>query len=217
MGVDPLLLRDQCGHTLDSTDLRELGTRIVGKVRDCYVDGERRALVATDRISAFDVVLGTIPFKGQVLNQLAAFWFDRTARIAPNHILSVPDPNVTLARECRLLPVEFVYRAYLTGVSNTSIWVAYARGDRDYCGHRLPDGLRKHGRLPQPLLTPTTKAEQGAHDALTSREELLAGGAISADLYDRAGRTPRARELFGWVATHAPDLADVRDRARTLS
>jgi phosphoribosylaminoimidazole-succinocarboxamide synthase len=171
---------------VERTQLRGLGERIEGKVRDCYVQQGRRVLVATDRVSAFDVVLGTIPLKGQVLNQLAAFWFERTAQLAPNYVLDVPDPNVTVGRECRLLPVEFVVRAYLTGGSPTSIWTAYAAGERRYCGHELPEGLRKHECLPRPLLTPTTKAEQGAHDELTSREELIGAGQVEAGLYDRA-------------------------------
>jgi phosphoribosylaminoimidazole-succinocarboxamide synthase len=184
--IDSELLRAQCARTLDATDFPALGTKYEGKVRDSYVKDGRRTIVVTDRISAFDRVLGTIPFKGQVLNQIAAFWFERTRDVAPNHVLSVPDPNVTVGRECALVPIEFVVRGYLTGVTGTSIWTAYARGDRVYCGHRLPEGLRKHERLPKPLLTPTTKAEQGAHDELTSREGAIASGAISAELYDRA-------------------------------
>jgi phosphoribosylaminoimidazole-succinocarboxamide synthase len=184
--VDPKLLEAQCGHTLARTDFAGLGARIEGKVRDSYVQGDRRTLVATDRISAFDRVLGTIPWKGQVLNQLAAFWFERTREVAPNHVIAVPDPNVTIGRECRGVPLEFVVRGYLTGVTDTSIWTAYSRGDRAYCGHRLPEGLRKHERLPRPLLTPTTKAEQGAHDALISREAAIEQGLVSAELYDRA-------------------------------
>jgi phosphoribosylaminoimidazole-succinocarboxamide synthase len=186
MGADPVLLREQCGRTLERTDFPELGERIEGKVRDNYLRGRVRTIVATDRISAFDVIIGTIPFKGQVLNQLAAFWFEETRELVPNHLLAVPDPCVSIVKECRLLPVEFVYRAYLTGVSNTSIWSAYERGERLYCGHRLPEGLRKHERLAEPLLTPTTKAEQGAHDMLTSREELIASGVISEEDYDAA-------------------------------
>jgi phosphoribosylaminoimidazole-succinocarboxamide synthase len=186
--VDIDQLQDQCAHTVERTHLPELGERIEGKVRDCYVQQGKRFLVATDRVSAFDVVLGTIPLKGQVLNQLAAFWFERTAQLAPNYVLDVPDPNVTVGRECRLLPVEFVVRAYLTGGSPTSIWTAYDRGERRYCGHELPEGLRKHERLPRPLLTPTTKAEQGAHDELTSREELVGGGHVEEGLYDRAAQ-----------------------------
>jgi phosphoribosylaminoimidazole-succinocarboxamide synthase len=184
--VDPELLKAQCGRTLERTDLPELGERIEGKVRDSYVKDGKRTLVATDRISAFDRVLGTIPFKGQVLNQLAAFWFDRTRDVAPNHVIAVPDPNVTIGRECRGVPLEFVVRGYLTGVTSTSIWTAYSRGERVYCGHRLPDGLRKHERLPQPLLTPTTKAEQGAHDELISRDAAIEQGLVDAALYDRA-------------------------------
>ncbi len=186
MPVDPKLLEAQCGRTLVRTDFAGLGTRIEGKVRDSYVRDDRRTLVATDRISAFDRVLGTIPWKGQVLNQLAAFWFERTRAVAPNHVISVPDPNVTIGRECRGVPLEFVVRGYLTGVTDTSIWTAYARGDRVYCGHGLPEGLRKHDRLPRPLLTPTTKAEQGAHDQLTSREAAIEQRLVSAELYDRA-------------------------------
>jgi phosphoribosylaminoimidazole-succinocarboxamide synthase len=184
--IDPDLLRAQCAKTLDRTDFEALGPKYEGKVRDCYVKDGKRTIVVTDRISAFDRVLGTIPFKGQVLNQIAAFWFDRTREVAPNHVLAVPDPNVMIGRECTGVPIEFVVRGYLTGVTSTSIWTTYAKGERTYCGHRLPDGLRKHERLPRPLLTPTTKAEQGAHDELTSREELLARGVSTADLYDRA-------------------------------
>ncbi len=186
MSIDPDLLREQCSRTLERTDFPALGVKHEGKVRDSYVRDGRRTIVVTDRISAFDVVLGTIPFKGQVLNQIAAFWFERTRGVAPNHVLDVPDPNVTVGAECGLVPIEFVVRGYLTGVTNTSIWTAYARGERVYCGHRLPDGLRKHERLPAPLLTPTTKAQAGAHDELTSREALIAGAVVTVEFYDRA-------------------------------
>lgn len=212
MGIDPVVLARQCGRTLGRTDLAGLGRRIEGKVRDCYVEVGRRTLVASDRISCFDVVVGTIPFKGQVLNQIAAFWFEKTASVAPNHVLSVPDPCVTVARECRPLPVEFVYRGYLTGVSSTSIWRAYEAGERLYCGHRLPDGLRKHQRLPEALLTPTTKAEHGEHDALTSREDLIASGVISQAHYDEGARI--AARLFAagqaWAATRGLILVDTK-------
>ncbi len=186
MPVSPEVLLAQCAQTVDSTDFPTLGTRIQGKVRDSYVKDGRRTIIATDRISAFDVVLGTIPLKGQILNQLAAFWFERTKDLAPNHILEVPDPNVTVAMECEIIPVEFVVRGFLTGSSNTSIWTAYERGDRHYCGHTLPDGMAKHQRLPEPLLTPTTKAERGAHDEPVSREEAIAGGLITAARYQEA-------------------------------
>ena len=159
MPIDTALLRDLCGRTLERTDFAGLGRREEGKVRDSYVGEKRRTIVVTDRVSCFDVVVGTIPLKGQVLNQLAAFWFEKTRALAPNHLISVPDPNVSVVRELEVLPVEFVMRGHLTGVTSTSIWTAYERGDASYCGHVLPKGLRKHERLPEPLLTPTTKAK----------------------------------------------------------
>ena len=186
--IDDALLRELCERTLHDTNFEGLGQRIPGKVRDSYVQGDRRTIVVTDRVSCFDVIVGTIPLKGQILNQLAAFWFEKTRSAAPNHLIDVPDPSVSIVKECEILPVEFVYRGYLTGSTNTSIWTAYERGDRQYCGHQLPDGLRRHEQLPEPLLTPTTKAPQGEHDELTSRDELIASGAISEALYDEAAR-----------------------------
>jgi phosphoribosylaminoimidazole-succinocarboxamide synthase len=194
MGMDITLLRELCSRTLERTDFAELGTRFEGKVRDSYVKGGRRTIIVSDRVSCFDVVVGTLPLKGQVLNETAAFWFGKTEGIAPNHLIEVPDPCVSVVKECELLPVEFVYRGYLTGSTKTSIWTAYESGQRRYCGHDLPDGLRRHEPLPEPLLTPTTKAEMGAHDELTSREELIAGGTITEERYDEAARI--ARELF---------------------
>jgi phosphoribosylaminoimidazole-succinocarboxamide synthase len=212
MGIDPVLLRDQCRRTLKSTDFPELGRRIEGKVRDCYVKGDRRVLVASDRVSCFDVVVGTIPFKGQVLNQLAAFWFERTVSVAPNHVISVPDPMVTIARECTPVPIEFVVRGYLTGATSTSIWRAYEQGERVYCGHSLPDGMKKHQKLPAPLLTPTTKAEKGEHDELISRDELVARGVITRARYDEAESL--ALRLFAagqaWAATRGLILVDTK-------
>jgi len=212
MGIDPVLLRDQCKRTLQRSDFPELGRRIEGKVRDCYVKGDRRILIASDRISCFDVVVGTIPFKGQVLNQLAAFWFEKTRDVAPNHVIDVPDPMVTVARECTPVPIEFVFRAYLTGSSSTSIWKAYAAGERLYCGHRLPDGMKKHQRLQAPLLTPTTKAEKGEHDELISREQLVARGAISAERYDAAERFLSRLFTAGqsWATTRGLILVDTK-------
>ena len=186
MPVDTALLQELCSRTLERTDFTGLGRRDEGKVRDSYIGEKRRTIVVSDRVSCFDVVVGTIPLKGQVLNQLAAFWFEKTRAIAPNHLIEVPDPNVSVVRELKVVPVEFVMRGYLTGVSSTSIWTAYERGERRYCGHDLPDGLSRHEPLPEPLLTPTTKAEQGEHDELTSREELIASGAISEERYDQA-------------------------------
>src|SRR5687767_8226764 len=191
------LFERQLSQTLDGTDLK-IGTKYEGKVRDNYsTDDGRRILVATDRISAFDVVLGTIPFKGQVLNQIAQYWFEETAKIAPNHVLSVPDPNVTIGRECAPLKAEFIMRAYLTGVTTTSIWYAYERGAREFCGHKLPEGMKKNQKLPRPLLTPSTKAEKGDHDVSVSRAELLEMGAVTAEDFDRAAVIADALFTFG--------------------
>jgi len=186
LAVDRERLRALCSQTLADTAFEGLGERVVGKVRDSYVQAGRRTIVVSDRVSCFDVVVGTIPLKGQVLNQMAAFWFERTKSIARNHLIAVPDPSVSIVEECEPLPVEFVMRGYLTGSSSTSIWTAYARGVRQYCGHTLPEGLQRHEKLPEAILTPTTKAAQGGHDQPSSREELIESGVISEALYDRA-------------------------------
>ncbi len=169
--------------TLGRTDFAHLGVRHEGKVRDSYVDGGVRTIVTTDRLSAFDRVLGTIPFKGQVLNQIANYWFDATSDIVANHLLDVPDPNVVRVRECDPVLLEFVVRGYITGVTKTSLWPAYEAGARTIAGNRLPDGLRKNQRLKAPVLTPTTKLE--ASDRNLGRDDAIAEGLVTADLFDR--------------------------------
>ena len=176
------LARELLG-TLDRTDFSHVGVRQEGKVRDSYVDGDVRTIVTTDRLSAFDRILGTIPFKGQVLNQIANYWFDATSDIVPNHLLQVPDPNVVRVRDCAPVPLEFVVRAYITGVTTTSLWLNYEAGARTIAGNPLPDGLRRNERLPAPILTPTTKSE--AHDRNLSRDEAIAEGLVTAELFDR--------------------------------
>lgn len=191
------ILQEQLANTLDSTDFKGLGRKYEGKVRDCYIDDdERRIIVVSDRISAFDVVLGTLPFKGQVLNQIAQYWFEECKDIAPNHMLEVPDPNVMVGRECRPLKAEFVMRSYLTGVTSTSIWRAYESGARSFCGHELPEGMSKNQKLPEPILTPSTKAEKGEHDVSVSREQLIEMGHISAEDFDKAA--DMVRRLFAY-------------------
>src|SRR5215475_1560920 len=180
------IIKAQLQKTLEQTSFSDLGAKYEGKVRDCYTRGGRRIIVVTDRISAFDVVLGTIPFKGQVLNQIAASWFEATAPLIPNHVLEVPDPTVMVATECKLLPVEFVMRAYLTGVTTTSIWYHYNKGGRTFCGHALPDGMKKNQRLEKVILTPSTKAEKGGHDESVAREQILAMGVLSPRDFDEA-------------------------------
>ena len=195
--IDESLLRAQLGKTLDATDFPALGAKYEGKVRDCYTKDGRRTLIVSDRLSAFDVVLGTIPFKGQVLNQMAAHWFELTKDLVPNHVISVPDPTVMIATECQLLPVEFVMRAYITGVTSTSIWTHYKNGARTFCGHELPDGMKKNQKLPKALLTPSTKAEKGDHDKSVSRAEILEMGALSAADFDAAAEMCARLFAFG--------------------
>lgn len=156
-----------------------------GKVRDSYdlPDG-RRIMVATDRQSAFDYVLAAVPYKGQVLNQTARFWFEKTADICPNHVLDYPDPNVVVGRRLTMLPVEMVVRAYMTGSTSTSIWPMYERGERTLYGHYFPDGLRKNQKLPETIITPTTKGEIGAHDEPSSAEDIVASGAVTQKQWD---------------------------------
>ena len=173
---------------LGGVDLPGWGPKISGKVRDIYMRDGERVLITTDRISAFDRVLGLIPYKGQVLNQLSAWWFDQTHDIVANHVISVPDPNVTIAREAEPLPVEVVVRGYITGVTKTSLWYLYSQGDRKPYGIALPDGLHKNDPLPHPVITPTTKATAGAHDERITREEILQHGIVRASLWEQIER-----------------------------
>lgn len=184
--VSDALLKEQLANTLESTRFPTLGERYQGKVRDNYSKDGKRLIVVTDRISAFDRILGTVPFKGQVLNRLTAWWFERTASVAKNHLLGVPDPNVLACVDVEALPVEMVVRAYITGSTSTSMWTHYAAGERVFCGHELPEGLQKNQRLERPLLTPATKAAAGEHDVSASREQILAAGSVTAADFDRA-------------------------------
>ncbi len=165
---------------LTDAEFPELPNFQRGKVRDSYdlPDG-RRVMVATDRQSAFDYVLAAVPFKGQVLNQTARFWFERTEDICPNHVIGYPDPNVITGKRLSMLPVEMVVRAYMTGSTSTSIWPMYERGERVMYGYQFPDGLAKNQKLPQTIITPTTKGDQGDHDEPTTAEDLVASGAVS--------------------------------------
>ena len=164
-------------------DLTGLGPRQEGKVRDIYVHHGKRFLITTDRVSAFDVVLGAIPFKGQVLNQLSAWWFDQVQDIVANHVISVPDPNVTVASEAQALPVEVIVRGYITGVTSTSLWTLYSQGVPQPYGLELPPGLKKNDPLPQAVITPTTKATGGAHDERLTSAEVVEKGLVSPDLW----------------------------------
>lgn len=168
---------------LTKTDFHFPGQKSVyhGKVRDVYnIGGEKLVMVATDRISAFDVVLPKgIPYKGQMLNQIAAKFLDATTDICPNWKLSAPDPMVTVGVMCEGFPVEMIVRGYLCG----SAWRTYKSGVREICGVKLPDGMRENQKFPSPIITPTTKAEIGEHDADISKEEILAKGLATPEEY----------------------------------
>ncbi len=161
-------------RTLDHARIAELPNPYFGKVRDCYdLENKTRLLITTDRLSAFDRILAVIPWKGQVLTALARYWFDATKDICRNHVLGYPDSNVVLGRKLTILPVEIVVRGYLAGTTSTSILTQYRQGVRAMYGHHLPDGLRDNQILPQPIITPTSKAFDGGHDAPLTAEDIL--------------------------------------------
>lgn len=157
-----------------------------GKVRASWACGdEQRLIVTTDRLSAFDRVLAGVPYKGQVLNELSAWWFEQTADLIPNHVVSVPDPNALLARSARPLTIEVVVRGHITGVTDTSLWGMYREGARSMYGYDFPDGLEKNTPLPRHIVTPTTKAEQGGHDVPITCAQVVDDGHLPAELWDR--------------------------------
>ena len=188
-------------RVLDHARIAELPNPYFGKVRDCYdlpptpnAPEGRRILISSDRISAFDIILAAIPFKGQVLTQVARFWFDHTADICPNHVLSYPDPNVVIGKRLTILPVEIVVRGYLAGSTSTSILTQYKAGARQMYGHHLPDGLRDNQMLPTPIITPTSKAMDGAHDEPLTAEDILAQGLLTPAQWDEVSE--KALALF---------------------
>ena len=172
-----------------------LGDRRDGKVRVSYAYGAgQRLFVTTDRLSAFDRVIAGVPYKGQVLNQLSAWWFERTGDVVANHVVDLPDPNVLVAREAQPLPVEVIVRGYITGVTSTSLWRQYADGARTIYGYHFSDGLRKNTDLPSAIVTPTTKAEHGGHDQPLSPSDVTRKGLVAPELW-RAVETA-ALEMF---------------------
>lgn len=178
-------------NCLTKTNL-SAGVKYGGKVRDRYELEDRLVLITTDRQSAFDRILAAIPFKGQVLNQTSAWWFEQTKDIIPNHVINIPDPNATVARKCTVFPIEFVVRGYITGSTSTSLWTVYNSGDREYCGNVLPDGLVKNQKLDTNMLTPTTKEEH--HDRPISPSEIVNEGWMSQEDWDYC--SGKAVELF---------------------
>lgn len=172
-----------------------------GKVRDVYRSDKFIVMIATDRQSAFDRQLASVPFKGQVLNLTSKWWFEQTQHIVPNHTLAYPHPNITIGKKCTVFPIEFVMRGYLTGSTSTSIWTNYSKGMRQYCGHTLPDGLVKNQKLAANLLTPTTKDD--LHDELISAEEILSSGRMSQEDWERCAHY--ATELFNFSQLKAAE------------
>jgi phosphoribosylaminoimidazole-succinocarboxamide synthase len=180
--LDREALAARLGNVLSDATIPELPNHYRGKVRDNYdiADG-RRIIIATDRLSAFDRILTAIPCKGQVLTQIARFWFDETRDICPNHVLDYPDPNVVVSRRLDILPVEIVVRDYLTGTTGTSIWPMYKSGRREIYGIRFHDGLRQNQRLPATIITPTTKAAEGAHDEPVTPDQITRRGLLTPE------------------------------------
>lgn len=198
----------QLPHTLKETRLDALGTRYGGKVRDTYRRGDTLVLVASDRLSAFDRILTTLPFKGEVLNRLAQFWFEKTAHVVKNHLLDVPDPNVTVARACEPFAIEVVVRAYLTG----SLWRGYPQGEHRAYGAPIPEGMKKDQAFEAPILTPSTKAPVGEHDLPISAEAIVAKGLASARDWARIEEAARALFAEGqrWAKTRGLLLVDTK-------
>ncbi|WP_333817555.1 phosphoribosylaminoimidazolesuccinocarboxamide synthase [Tabrizicola sp.] len=182
-------------RTLPQARIPELPNPYFGKVRDCYdlPDGTR-LLISSDRISAFDRILAVIPWKGQVLTQLARYWFERTGDIAANHVISYPDPNVVLGKKLTILPVEIVVRGYLAGTTSTSILTQYQKGQREMYGHRLPDGLRPNQALLQAIITPTSKAFDGGHDEPLTAAQIVGTGLLTQAQWDEV--SAKALALF---------------------
>lgn len=183
-------------HVLKTIDLPELGKKHQGKVRDFYITPENRIIITTDRQSAFDVVLANIPYKGAVLNQLAAYWFEKTKNIVPNHVIKVPDPNVLIAKNCKPILVEIVVRGYLTGSTTTSLWYNYEKGERTMYGIKFPDGMKKNQKLKEPVITPTTHEASGVHDRVLTRDQIIEEKIVDPELYKKMEEV--SYELFDY-------------------
>jgi phosphoribosylaminoimidazole-succinocarboxamide synthase len=177
------LIKANLKNTLTETDLKGFNRIYRGKVRDTYEKNGKSVFITTDRQSAFDRILASVPFKGAVLNQTSAFWFEKTKDIVPNHLIAVPDPNVSIVRKVTILPIEVVVRGYITGTTDTSAWVNYSKGERVLCGVRLPDGMKKNQKFDKPILTPTTK--KASHDEKISREEIISQGIVPEDKWKK--------------------------------
>jgi phosphoribosylaminoimidazole-succinocarboxamide synthase len=185
--MDKQLVQDQLPFAITEVSFPVDGAeQYSGKIRENFVFQGCRFMVATDRITTFEIPIGAVPFKGEILNRLSAFWFEHTKDIVPNHLIEVIDPNVSVVKDCHPLPLEMVVRGYITGVTTTAMWYHYESGSRNFCGHVLPNGLRKNQRLPEPIITPSTKMH-GKHtrDKSVSPKELLEITGIDSALYEQ--------------------------------
>lgn len=202
-------ITSQISHCLSDTNL-PFGKKYKGKVRDTYDIGDRLILVTTDRQSAFDRLLASVPYKGQVLNLTSSWWFKQTESIVPNHVIAVPDPNVLIAKKCTVFPIEFVVRGYISGSTSTSLWTQYHKGVREYCGITIPDGLRKNQQLFTPLITPTTKEKE--HDRPISPKNIVSEGWMTQTDWDEA--SSYAMQLYQYgvsiAAKHGLILVDTK-------
>ena len=200
-------IREQLPYTLDAFEGGDLGERYKGKVRENFHVGDEIIMVTTDRVSAFDHVLGTIPFKGQILTEIANFWFEKTKDIVPNHIISSPDPQVLVAKKAETLPVEVIVRGYITG----SLWREYEQGINGQYGFMLPEGLKKDQKFDSPILTPSTKAEYGEHDEPIARDAIV-NGLVEESVYAQAEEY--ALDLFTagqeWASKQGLILVDTK-------
>ncbi len=195
------IIKNNLNNCITDTSFLNLPGFRKGKVRDSFDLGDQLVLITTDRQSAFDRILASVPFKGQVLNQISAFWFDKTEHIANNHIISIPDPNVTIAKKCRVFPVEFTVRGYLTGSTSTSVWPLYSKGIREVCGCILPDGMVRNQKFDNPVLTPTTKSD--IHDEPISAKEIVSKGIIDQRTWEKLEEI--AIELFKFGTAFAEE------------
>ncbi len=185
-------IKEHIDDVIKETDFKGIGDKKVGKVRDIYIAKDKIILIATDRHSSFDRIIAHIPFKGEVLNQISAFWFENTKDIIQHHVISIPDPNVLIAKKCIPLPIECVMRGYITGVTGTSLWTHYKDGKRDFGNFVLPEGLKKNQKLDEPVFTPTTKSDE--HDRPITPKEIIDEGLLSQEVTDKVEKL--SKELF---------------------
>ena len=200
-------ISQQLNHTLNEFESDNLGKHYRGKVRENFSQDDKIIMITSDRVSAFDCVLGTIPFKGQILSEIANFWFEKTKGLVPNHIIDTPDPQVLVAKKAKTLPVEVIVRQYITG----SLWREYSSGINGQYGFMLPEGLKKDQKFDEPLLTPSTKAEYGLHDEPISRKSIV-NGLVEESVYSKAEEYALALFKAGqeWAAKQGLILVDTK-------